>query len=288
MFPDSAERAAYNIMEPAGSFLRQHSPWAPVALGVGGSLLASYLAGAALMSGIGKLKNARIKDVRAASDPSVRKVPVVPAAELDNAAYLPPAPRDENGMVAALMGASPGAGDLKAAEKHGLVVAGGDFNKPGILAHELGHATIEKADNFDTAMQRVSPWSRGLGGMALGTLGGLGGAWLAGTFDKGPPRPLAAMTAAALGSLAGLGVSMVPTMWSETKATEHAGNALDKMKIPAAERDLNKQYLKRAWLTYLVGGVLAPAAIAGLGYGLINASKPGNYIDPVSGVAGKA
>ena len=76
--------------------------------------------------------------------------------------------------------------------------------------------------------------------------------------------PTPGWRAAALGTAA---LGAVPTLISETKATEHAGELMKTLPMTPAKRQQNKELLDKAYNTYLIGGLAYPAtALAALAY----------------------
>ena len=190
---------------------------------------------------------------------AARLDPELPAKRIygfGNAAYVEP------GEDAASFAPS---GKSKKALETGAVIYDPEFLKPGILAHELGHASI-----------RLAPW------------------WSPSRFNQSYLRPvgdvLNAFTpvAAAISAMApqskespwiplalgaGLGgITAAPTLFNEYQATRRGLRYLKSLGMPEKDYEQNKQTLRRAGHTYLSGGMAAPI-IAGLAGSAVAANR---------------
>lgn len=163
----------------------------------------------------------------------------------DNAFYVPKedvraAMKEVNATSAELTRA------LRAARKHGLVVTGEGFNKPGIIEHELGHAV---ATHKGGPLERLShtalaPVSAGLGvqlGMAHGINTGI--------------KTRSALRGA-LAALSLSGPTALPLLYREHAANRYAREIMND--------DMNKRVSYTPTLgSYAFGTAGAPAVFGG-------------------------
>ena len=153
----------------------------------------------------------------------------------------------------------------------GLIGYHPDYLKKNVLAHEMGHANIRNRPWYSPSRQNQSvlrPMSnvvRKFGGLA--TLLGAGGAGI-GTY-KATHNPYLAAAAGGGTGLA-LGALMnAPTLINEQQATRQAHKHLDSTLRSEDKRKQEKDALRTAYRTYLLGALAVPtlygAAVGGIG-----------------------
>lgn len=146
----------------------------------------------------------------------------------------------------------------------GAVLYDPAFARPGVLAHEAGHARIE-----------ATPPRTGVGGL-LDRLSSFNQRWLRPVSGVASMlAPAAALAASRFsggpvpGALMGLGIGAVaglPTLVNEFQASRHAFNYLNQAEhLSPAEKSKNKKALSTAYLTYLAGTLMAPTLTGAAG-----------------------
>ncbi len=132
------------------------------------------------------------------------------------------------------------------------------FNKPGIMAHEAGHAAMRTNYKWHQPKRFNQSILRPLG-MALMPFSVLA----AGATGENTGNPL-------YGALAGLGSAgllSAPTLINEHQATGYAKKYLDKANMPEHVRNKNKDSLNKAYHTYVAGSLGVPT-LFGAGAGI--------------------
>lgn len=234
------------------------------------ALLAGGLASLATNAYVSHRLDGQLKDMPSTPDRSYlqqlirranvpRDLPVRSLRGFGNAAYYEPGDYDENDF-----GGGPyGRVAAERARQYGAVVYDPAFNKPGILAHELGHASMRLAPWYSPSRINQS-WLRPAGD-ALNRLAAPLAGIVAG-YTTGKP-------------LAGLGVGLgaglltgMPTLINEYQASARGKSYMDRARALDPEVDRkNRKALDTALLTYL-GGATVPAAVGGLTAGLLSKS----------------
>jgi hypothetical protein len=195
---------------------------------------------------------------RLKSEAGLPDIPFIKVPLMDNAAYAGPSQMhpDEFG------GGKKGERDAAAAKTQGSIVYDPTFDKPGIMAHELGHASIYNGGGLSGFNQS---WLRPAGDL-LNQLSPVLGAG-AGYFSKSP----------AIGAAAGLAAGLLtgaPTLLNEWQATSRGKKYLERAGgLDADEAEKNRDSLRTAFLTYLAGATV-PATVGG-GVGGLLAKKSG-------------
>lgn len=161
----------------------------------------------------------------------------------------------------------------------GQVAIGRATDRPGIVAHELGHASIGQQPIYTPSRfnQSVLRPITSLVGMIVGPMAGNVIGAFQGLDEKnrygGPLQ--AGLAAGGLGALAG-GVINAPTLINEWQASHRAGNWMDthgaRAGMTPQEIEKNKKLLRRAWGTYAVASMAVPALVAGLRAGYIKSA----------------
>lgn len=200
----------------------------------------------------------------------LENMPVVKYKDLQNAGYI-----DSGAFQKSLFGEGMHSTDpvLKAYVKenpgsverfrnHGAVIYDPKFNRPAIIAHEAGHATI--GNEHPLSLNRINQGPlRTLSGFAslLSSPAGLiGGA------ATGHP-----LTGGLMGGLVGAGLA-APTLINEIQATGRAHDYIDKFMDPE-EAKKSRRTLDTAFRTYLLSSLAAPLALGALGGYLSDATR---------------
>lgn len=154
--------------------------------------------------------------------------------------------------------------ERKSRGRYGYIVIDPSWKKPGVLAHEAGHAEIGNKPIYHPSRINQSlavPISAGFSSIA--PLAAVVGGGLIGhqTGSK--------LTGALAGGGIGLGMGALlnaPQLINEWQATRRAKRFLNNMEeISPEERKQNKKSLNRAFRTYAIADVLAPAITGSAG-----------------------
>jgi len=142
--------------------------------------------------------------------------------------------------------------------KAGIVVGGDSIlkNSPGILAHELGHATqLEEKGTLVDSLVRINT-------RAANRLAGAGGLAPLAVLKA----PKAAISVGAVGA-----VTALPLIFSEAQASHRGLKLLEDTPLTDKEKATAKKTLRAALATYGSAGLTLPAAI--IAYGILRKKK---------------
>ena len=212
-------------------------------LGLGGTLAGQTLVGHIAEKGMTNGKKNTLDDTRrimdASGNPKEMSVSLEPGME--NAYYMPPSEFNETPED----------------QRYGYVRLDPKYNNPSILAHELGHASIQNKGGWLSRLNQnyLIPLSSG-----LSTFNNAGLAPLVG-YAHGP---LAGMLAGAAGGI----VAGVPQLINEFQASNRAVKNLRNAGYSNEDVSKAKKQLGSAWTTYLAGNML-PGMMSGGAVGLL-------------------
>ena len=163
-----------------------------------------------------------------------------------NAMYMPP------DVVSDIKGEQLSATEKKLmqhSKKHGLIVLGRGFNKPGVLAHEMGHAVARfKGGPIERSVHGSWPSSLAYG--LLGKAPAIIGGGVLGMLGLGP-------IGAGLGAGAGGLLTGLPTFYREHAANRYARKLMD-------EKTNERTSFWPSLGTYVSSATLGPATMATL------------------------
>jgi len=174
--------------------------------------------------------------------------PFISVPKLDNALFTD-SPNDALGL--ALQHGK--REDVVSALKHRAAIAyDPEYKKPGIMAHEVGHARIAQGGGMRAFNQK---YLRPAGAM-LGVVSMLG-SYLAGRAGYlTPPQRMGLLAA-------GGALAAIPTLINEHQATGEAKKILDQSNYSPEVRKKNTKALHAALTTYYAGGLALPVAALG-------------------------
>jgi len=263
-----------------------------------GSLVAGSLLGAVgggiyglkLRNEIMRLKRNKRRYALMAEEMGVSpKIPIERAGALENAYYMPKETYWLNEQIRRLAGTKSTKLDRLGVET-GTIGYGRNFDRPAIVAHELGHASIgnehwSSPSRINQMYGRIATLPFNIANVILSPLVGAGVGRRAGQMTKelsksvlgasGRGVDLAAMGIGGLaGGLAPAAIGALvnaPTLINEWQASSRAKDWIEHSNMSTKEKQKSRDALDRAFGSYVLGSTLTPG-IAGAAGGLYGAS----------------
>lgn len=236
---------------------------------LGTTLAASMLLHSRFNSAVNRLKPRRQTWTQMRSGMGVPDSVQLRRTAGDEAHFTPGGVHSVTNWLKARMGRQPGKKDRKA-EEVGSVTLAPQLDKPAVMAHELGHASIA-AEPWYSPSRLNQSWLRPLTGIPATVGGVLAGAHIGRVVGVHPyfRSPWSAGAAAGLAGGVTGAVTQLPTLINEWQASNRAKKFLENSGMNPQELDANKAALNRAFMTYLGSAAVLPALSAGLRASLV-------------------
>lgn len=192
-----------------------------------------------------------------------KNIPTLRVPAFGNATYFDP--DDYEGL---------GRDKREKAKQHGMIAYDPAFAKPGILAHELGHASMRLAPWYSPSRINQSylrPVSNiaGFVAPAIAAAAALGAS--RGTkWDPVSRVVVPGLLGAGFGTLVG-----APTLINEWQASSRAADYMRKAKVDEVDQKVNNKALGNAFNTYLLGAAVPAGVAAAIGGGLAKSAAGG-------------
>lgn len=174
-----------------------------------------------------------------------KDLPVLQARDFDNAAFMSPGSLGTANKTL-----------QKKLDRWGAILYGKQYGRPGIIGHEMGHATIHHAPWYSPSRFNQN-WLRPLGDTA-GTILAPAAAGVVGVMSRNPLLGLGVGTGAGL-------LFGAPTLFNEWQASARAKNYLKALKQTPEDNEHDRKTLDKAWNTYLTNAVVPGLAAGTIG-----------------------